>query len=331
MIVWFDPSRILSYNRMLNFVIGNRGGGKTFNTLELCIRRFLSGGHQFLYLRRYESELDLALPKLFKAVEREGHFPDTIFAVKGNSIFINDKEAGFALPLSRSRQFKGSALPDTDFILFDEFLMDEGRTTYIRGEINLFLDVIETVGRMRPIRVMCLSNAITAANIYFEYFGIKLNRYAEFTKHPTRPIIVQQYCNSDYIAAKKQTEFGKLIEGTRYGEYAIENRFVKDSYSFIGPMEGKSIYIMTFVYNAREYGVYFMPEKGIYHINRKYNPSCEIRFVFTTEDHNPNYLLFKSSKTHPFIKRLMHAYEMGYVLFDGLTTKNDCYELFDYL
>lgn len=29
--MWYDLSQLLSYNKILNFVIGQRGGGKSFN------------------------------------------------------------------------------------------------------------------------------------------------------------------------------------------------------------------------------------------------------------------------------------------------------------
>lgn len=329
--MWFDPSRILSYNRMLNFVIGNRGGGKTFNTLEFCIRRWLKHKRQFMYVRRYDTELDSAKPNLFNAVKHVGHFPDISFDVSGSNLLINDEVAGYAVALSKSRQFKSTSLPLCDFIIFDEFLIDQGRTTYIKGEIKLFLDLIETVGRLDDIRVMCLSNAITMSNLYFDYFNIVPNKSAEFTKHPSKPIIVQLFCDQDYINAKQQTQFGQLIAGTKYGEYAIHNAFTNDSYEFIAPMSAKGNYIFTFTFHVKHYGVYFIPSLGIYHINTNVNPSCNTKFAFTTDDHKPNYLLFQTARKHPFIVRLKYAYDMGFVYFDSLATKNACYELFNYL
>lgn len=329
--MWFDPSRILSFNRMINFVVGNRGGGKTFNTLELCIRRFLKGGHQFIYLRRYKSELDNTKDSLFDSISHVGHFPDHEFKVDGTHFFIDGEVAGYGVALSTSRQLKSKSLPKCDFIVFDEFLLDKGRTTYIKDEVRILLDLIETVGRMDSIRVMLLSNAVTMSNIYFDYFGITPNRKAEFTKHPTKPIVVQLYTDNEFIEAKKQTQFGQLIEGTSYGEYAIHNMFTNDSYEFIEPMKSQGRYLMTFDYMGHSYGVYSIPSRGIYHINSNVNPSCTLKFAFSTDDHKPNFLLFSSAKKHPFIQRLKYAYEMGFVRFDTLSTKNAMYALFDYL
>lgn len=329
--MWFDPSKILSYNRMLNIVLGNRGGGKTFNTLEFCIRRFLKTGKQFIYLRRYDTELLAVKDSLFDAVKHVGHFPNVEFKIVGSDLFINQKLAGFALCLSKSRQLKSRAFPDVDFIIFDEFLIDKGRSTYLNREVNILLDLIETVGRMEDIRIMMLANAITVSNPYFDFFHITPNRYSEFTKHPTKPVIVQFFKDADFIEAKEKTQFGQLISGTSYAEYAIHNVFVQDSYEFIEPMRGKGNYLFTFAYEGNIYGVYFLINQGIYHVNRNINESCPIKFAFTTEDHQPNYILFKSAKSHPFIIRLKYAYDIGKARFDSISTKNACYSLFQYL
>ena len=39
--MWFSSGPILSYNKTLNFVVGNRGGGKSFEATRLSIATFL--------------------------------------------------------------------------------------------------------------------------------------------------------------------------------------------------------------------------------------------------------------------------------------------------
>lgn len=56
--MWYTPNEQLTYNRIYNFVIGVRGGGKTFNTLLHAIKRFEKTGEQFIYLRRRAVDLD---------------------------------------------------------------------------------------------------------------------------------------------------------------------------------------------------------------------------------------------------------------------------------
>lgn len=39
--MYWNPNKTLSYNKLFNFIVGSRGGGKSFGAKDLCIRRFL--------------------------------------------------------------------------------------------------------------------------------------------------------------------------------------------------------------------------------------------------------------------------------------------------
>ena len=56
---YYDISDLLSYNKILNFVIGQRGGGKTFCAKKWCINDFIKSGgkNQFVWVRRYKTEM----------------------------------------------------------------------------------------------------------------------------------------------------------------------------------------------------------------------------------------------------------------------------------
>ena len=46
---WYDPTKIKSYNKTLNFIIGGRGIGKTYSFKKDAINRFKKKGKQFFY------------------------------------------------------------------------------------------------------------------------------------------------------------------------------------------------------------------------------------------------------------------------------------------
>ena len=52
--MYYDFSKLVSYNALLSFVIGERGVGKTFGAKKFVINDFLKNGNQFVYLRRYK-------------------------------------------------------------------------------------------------------------------------------------------------------------------------------------------------------------------------------------------------------------------------------------
>ena len=56
--IFYDIAGLLSQRCIFNFVIGNRGGGKTFGSKKLVINRFKKSKHQFVWVRRYQTEID---------------------------------------------------------------------------------------------------------------------------------------------------------------------------------------------------------------------------------------------------------------------------------
>ena len=55
--MFYSYDRIRSYNAIWNFIISNRGGGKTYGFKMMGIKNFLKNGKQFIYVRRYKTEL----------------------------------------------------------------------------------------------------------------------------------------------------------------------------------------------------------------------------------------------------------------------------------
>ena len=82
LIDWYSPINIKSYNKFLNFIIGGRGIGKTYGFKKDCISRYKKKGKQFLYLRRYKT--DLKKIKTFLNDQFE-NFKDDEFKITGDS------------------------------------------------------------------------------------------------------------------------------------------------------------------------------------------------------------------------------------------------------
>src|SRR5699024_1959762 len=132
--MWYTPNQQLTYNRIFNFVVGVRGGGKTFNTLRHAIRRFEKTGEQFVYLRRRVVDLDDACTgekgggNLFSDIEHHGYLEGVELKVSadkggGYNFYYNDKIMGYGKALSTAR--RSTPLPKVELIIFDEFLIDD--------------------------------------------------------------------------------------------------------------------------------------------------------------------------------------------------------------
>ena len=55
---FINYDEILSYNALINVVIGDRGVGKSYGAKKWCIKRFIKKGEKFLYVRRNKHDLD---------------------------------------------------------------------------------------------------------------------------------------------------------------------------------------------------------------------------------------------------------------------------------
>lgn len=324
--MYYSNQKLLSYNKLFNFVVGNRGGGKSFNAKEWSIKDFIKNGNQFIYIRRYKTELE-HIQTYFTDIAFK--FPDNKLEVKGRNFYIDGKLAGYAIPLSTSQKEKSTSYPKVNKIIFDEFIIEQSVYHYIKNEVQLFLDFYETVARTRDVRVMFISNAITIVNPYFSYFNIYPRVGSKFTTG--NEWVIEMYKNTEFVEMKKNTRFGKLIDGTQYGCYNIENEFLRDNDRFIESMSGNCIYWCGINYLDKIYGIWFSQNTGFLYVNQKYDKSRGNIYCFTTDDHRPNIIYLKSIKNMTIIKDIRQAYEMGLVRFDCVKTKQAFYDFMNLL
>ena len=232
--IYYDLTKLLSFNKMLNMSIGARGLGKSYAAKRWAINGWLKNKKQFVYLRRYKTEFN-NIKNYFSDIK--DRYPEHEFSVGKGCFYIDGEVAGYYIGLSTSQNNKSNSYPDVDKIIFDEFIIDKGRVNYLRGEVQVFLDIIETIARTRDdVRVLMISNAISSINPYFMYFNIFPHSGDVFIQK--EQIIVEINKNTDFVNFKKQTRFGQLIQDTKYGAYAIDNEFLRDNDSFIEKMSG---------------------------------------------------------------------------------------------
>lgn len=323
--MWYDKQGVLSHNKILNMVLSNRGGGKTFHFTRWGIDDFLKKGAQCVWVRRYQTEIDEMLMngKFFDAVRE--YYPNTELTIDGNVGKINGEVAFYFIALSTSRQLKSNNYPLVNKIIFDEFVIDKGRVTYLKNEVEVFLDLYETVARLRDnVRAVLLANAISIVNPYFLFWNIKPDRAKRFTV--SGQVCIELFTDADFIAKKKETRYGQLIEGTRYGKYSIENEWLVDSETFIEEKTPKAEFMLSLKYNGIVYGFWVDYGVGLMFVNRQYDPSSYAQYCLTKDDHEPNLLLVKSLKANPRIERIVYAFQNGLLRFSDMQVKNQFFE-----
>ena len=328
--IFYNPNKMLSYNSFLSFIVGARGVGKSYALAKYCIQRFIKTGEQFVYVRRFNSELDTAFPKFFDNFKTNGEFKEHTFVCKKidklNTFIIDNKVAGFAVAITTATILKSTSFPLVKNIIFDEFIIEKGNYHYLKNEPSKFLDLIETIARLRDVRVFLLSNAVTITNPYFEYFHLQLGYKSEFKvckrdKNGEPLILVQYITNEAYADEKANTRFGQLTQNTTYGDYAIKNKWYLDDTKFVEKRTGNTYCVSTFVVNGISYGLWFDRKSGLRYLSMAYDPTNPCRFAIDDKSHNLDTVL-ESARKNTWFMMAVKLYKIGLLRFESIEIKN---------
>lgn len=344
--IFWDIKRTLTHNVLINVIVGNRGGGKSFGAKELAIDNFITKREQFGYIRRYKEDLKRPLEQFFKDIAYK--YPDYEFKVDGEKLYIrltpaNEKEpwtesdvAGYGFVLSTANNKKSISYPDITLLIFDEFLLDKGSQHYLPDEPLKLLSLYETVARPgtghKRVLLFMLANAISITNPYFLFWKLKMPTKQDkngkwIWKHPTRPILVEDVKNEKFIDVKRNTEFGALVDGTKYADHSIENKFLLDDSTFVERKTDISRYWCTLVYKNYEFGVWADFHEGKMYVSNSVDPTYPIRYSITMKDHRPNTMFIKNKSKAGRFKVFIEQYKLGNVYFENINIKNLTYEI----
>lgn len=314
--IYYDISKVLSYNKLISFVIGSRGRGKSYSVKQLAINNWLKNKKQFVYLRRYNTEFSNIVNYFGDIKDR---YTDHKFAVRGGNFFIDDEVAGYYLPLSTSMINKSNSYQDVKLIIFDEFIIDQGVYHYLKDEVTTFLDLFETIARTRDdVRAILISNSISSINPYFIYFNIIPKQNDKFIVRGETVTHIDR--SQDFINFKKQTKFGKLIDGSKYGTYNIENQWLRDNNSFIEKLSGKAYCWYIVRYLGKDYSIWYSVDQGLIYISTSKGPDNTQKYAITTEDQQPNMIIL--NQKDKIFKKLRQAYDFGQIRFESLQAKS---------
>lgn len=322
--LFYDPNKLLSYNRILNFVIGARGIGKSYGFKVHPIKRFIKHGEQFIYVRRYKPELK-KVSNYFNDVKEE--FPNHDLKVKGREFYCDGKLMGWAIPLSTWQSEKSNAYPNVSTIIFDEFIREKDNSRYLPNEVEALLNLMDTVFRNRDnVRCVCLSNAVTVVNPYFVYFDLVPNIERRFNAY--KDIVIEIPDSVDFSDMRRQTKFGSLIDGTEYAGMSLDNEFVNDSETFIDKRTKDSRFQFSVVYKGMQMGVWVDVGLGLMYLSHDYDPSSKFVYALTTEDLDENKMLMTQWKKNYHLFKMVSAFKKGFLRFDNQVIRTMSYEMF---
>lgn len=335
MSLFYSYDKILSYNALISIVLGNRGCGKSFGAKCMVLKNFLKTGEQFIYLRRYKTELDSALATFWDDLQAHGYFEDNELKVKKSKMlttFTCDGEVcGYAVPLSTANILKSTSFPKVKYIIYDEFVLDTsaGSYKYLRREPEILLDIYETVFRLSDKgRLIMLGNIINFFGCPFiGYWNLDLPYNSDIRTFKDGAIVVQTIINPEYQDVKSKTRFGRLVEGTVYGDYLIKNKSLRENNAFIGKRPAKSTFYAWLVLNGNNFGVWLGVD-GYLYISEKYDPSSVRRYACDFDDHTEQ-TIFLNMRENYYLKYCLKAYKQGWLKFENQKIKAEIVNLFN--
>lgn len=238
----WSKNKIMSYDALFNFVVGARGVGKTWACKYWCFSDFIKNNKRFVWVMRYATELDQATNKDKFFADLSLYFEGYQFKREGMNGLLryvpegaDEKDVPWEIccyfKSLGEHAIKAISDPQITKIIFDEFVPNPG-VPYLKNEVEKYLEFYFTISRgTRVVKAFFLANNVTSVNPYFSYFNFDLPEQGKIIYH--NDIAVENVKNEAFAETMRNTRFGKIIEGTHYARYAIENDTLSDESTFV--------------------------------------------------------------------------------------------------
>lgn len=342
--VFYSFNHICSYDAMWMMVCGGRGIGKTYGAIKDAIKDWIKTGGEFVYLRRYSTELEETIPSFFSAIERNNEFPGWDFRVQGRFGYASPVSERTAerrnwrvicrfVALSQAQQMKGVNFAMTTRIIFDEFILEKIATHYLPNEYFTMLNFYSTVDRNEDrVKVFMLSNSVSIDNPYFSDMDIdpdlvNKNGVAKKFDNKGRVYMVahfpESHAHKDYVAGSR---FGQFIAGSTYADFAVNNQF-KDNHKFlIADKPERARYQYTLEMTGGTFSIWVDPVTGIHYIRKKLPKDGQRVFTMIVENMSKEKTyLTRSARTISFLRGKFNS---GMVMFDHPSSRNKFNDIF---
>jgi len=332
---FYNFDKLLSYNGTYNFVVGGRGIGKTYGAKERAIRSSIKNGDQFIYLRRYKTELATARNTFFADIEHK--FPKYDLRANGNIAEYAPVETreekkrswkimGYFISLSTAQTQKSVAFPKVKTIIYDEFIIETGALHYLPDEAIVFNNFYSTVDRYTDkTKVFFLANSVSIMNPYFIEYEIRPDESSEFIRSHEGFIVCHFPDSEAFASSIYETTFGKFIKGTEYAKYAVGNNFADNNENLIGTKDSRYKYYFTLECTNGTFSIWHSSYDATYAVQTKL-PKVNNWFTLLpqriTED---KALMTFQDKPLSYLRT---AFRTGKMVFDRPSTRNAFTEIF---
>lgn len=347
---YYDFSKLYSRNGTYNFIVGGRGIGKTYGKKKKVIRDAVNKGYEFIYVRRYKTELAEARKTFIADIHVE--FPEWEFKVHDSMLLfapvldeasfadpadykreLKAREwqiAGYFIALSTAQNIKSTVYPKVRTIIFDEFIIEKGAIHYLPNEDIIFNNFYSTVDRYKDkTKVYFLANSVSIQNPYFLAYNIRPDEEREFVTRDfgkAKNFIVCHFVDSEeFNKSVYETNFGQFIKGTEYADYAVGNTFADNHESLIQVKGYRARYMYTLETKTGTFSVWYDVVTDSYFIQRN-RPKTELMFTLLPERMDTNKtLMLHNDKPLAYLRA---AFNKAQVFFNEPSTRNSFLEIF---
>lgn len=307
----------------LHMVNGIRGRGKSTNWLATGFANSITNGRKFLYIRRTDVEIELALKlgifnvfafnkELYSMIE-DYRYRNNVVQIKNSGAWI---DICYYITLNNTN---GLSIEDCDFFIFDEYVAKK-RSQYKGGEYGIhepeiFFNLLETIFRRRKFCGVMLGNNYTVSNPYNEVFHIPFG--CKEKKDKSRGVWYTFDYSDDTVNQKRDSILGRLSRGTQYDKFSNENvamneiddKFIQDK-----PAHAKQLFNIFYLKNVLT--VWEDSNSHILYFTDKYRLNADLPILsVTTADMSINTTFLESCGQ--LLANWYMQYSWGYVRFSS--------------
>ncbi|AYQ98986.1 terminase [Arthrobacter phage Anjali] len=336
---WYNWDKIYSFNAVYNFIVGERGVGKTFGWKKKAIKDALNKEHQFMYVRRYKDELKVSAGTFFDDIKAQGLFPEWDFRSYGAHAQAAPadtrdqkqrpwKTIGHFIALSTAQNIKSVAYPLVTNIGFDEFILEKSMTRYLPRESYAFNNLYNTVDRNQDkTKVFFMANSVSIMNPYFLEYDIKPEQCDDngFVVKANGFMVVHFVKSEEFREQVYDTRFGQFIADTEYADYAVGNEFADNNDNLLNLKNASARYTYSIETKQGIFSVWIDWGDQKYYIQER-RPKQEMLFTMLPEKMTDGKTLLAYSDK--IVQVLRTAFRNGNAYFDTAKTRNAFIEIF---
>lgn len=245
--MYYDYSKIDSYNCPIKIVVSRRGLGKTFGKIKMCAEKNVISGRRFIYvvetdemskelsrnngekfwanLLKYYEDCDTSRKRYFYnkftelVVEEENENITSNrrskTSVIGGTIKINGETAGYILSMNAFAELKRNNFRDIAYIIIDEFISEKFDKTTLENPRKIS-SLIQSVCRLNDIKIYMLANTVRKDDPILSRMGFKLEGYGWYYKRDDKGLIAILH----FVDPKEYPDFAKAYEQSVAGRFA---------------------------------------------------------------------------------------------------------------